>query len=184
MPHFAREALESALKNAGIAYRHFPDLGGRRSQREADSPNTGWRVEAFNAYADYMLTGKFDSAFADLTKLAGGSRTAIMCAEAVPWRCHRRLISDQLVVCGWRVYDILGMKGGAKLYSQLTWLYEQLKDADGQPTQGIKELYEEQSAQLKKYKKRWQMLVKEDITQFNALARKLELPGVIVPAKK
>jgi len=107
-PQFNAEALAATLAEAGIVYRHFPDLGGRRSKRAKDSPNTAWRVEAFNAYADYMLGGEFDEAFAELSSLAAEKPTAIMCAEALPWRCHRRLIADQFVARGWRVLDIVG----------------------------------------------------------------------------
>jgi uncharacterized protein (DUF488 family) len=107
-PHFNREALEAELGRLGIAYRHFGDLGGRRGKRRPDSPNTGWRVEAFNAFADYMDTPEFEAALTDLIECAGRSRTAIMCSEAVPWRCHRRLIADAMVVRGWTVLDIIG----------------------------------------------------------------------------
>ncbi len=107
-PHFNREAMEAELGRFGIAYRHFGDLGGRRSKRRPDSPNTGWRVEAFNAFADYMDSAEFEAALDDLIACAGRSRTAIMCSEALPWRCHRRLIADAMVVRGWTVLDIIG----------------------------------------------------------------------------
>jgi uncharacterized protein (DUF488 family) len=107
-PHFGREALDAALHEIGLAYRHFPELGGRRSKRVASSPNTGWRVEAFSAYADYTLSPEFGDAFERLIEYTQRKRTAIMCAEALPWRCHRRLIADQFVVRGWRVRDIIG----------------------------------------------------------------------------
>jgi uncharacterized protein (DUF488 family) len=107
-PHFGREALDAALREIGLVYRHFPELGGRRSERIASSPNTGWRVEAFSAYADYTLSREFGDALERLFEYAEWKRTAIMCAEALPWRCHRRLIADQFVVRGWRVLDIIG----------------------------------------------------------------------------
>jgi uncharacterized protein (DUF488 family) len=107
-PHFNRDALEESLKWVGIAYHHFPDLGGRRGRREPGSPNTAWRVEAFNAYADHMATPAFAAALADLIDRARELRTAIMCSEAVPWRCHRRLVADALCVRGWKVLDIIG----------------------------------------------------------------------------
>jgi uncharacterized protein (DUF488 family) len=107
-PQFNGEALAATLAEAGIEYQHFPALGGRRSKRLEGSPNTAWRVEAFNAYADNMLTGEFGEAFAELSSLAADKRSAIMCAEALPWRCHRRLIADQFVARGWRVLDIVG----------------------------------------------------------------------------
>jgi|SRR5579885_3046898 uncharacterized protein (DUF488 family) len=107
-PQFGREAFERHLGEAGIGYRHLPGLGGRRSARAPDSPNTGWRVEAFNAFADFMETGEFQAALAELQRLASAQRTAIVCAEALPWRCHRRLIADALIVRGWTVWDIMG----------------------------------------------------------------------------
>jgi uncharacterized protein (DUF488 family) len=106
-PHFNAESLEPELARAGVAYRHYPGLGGRRGRRAAGSPNTAWRVEAFNAFADHMGTPEFLDALDDLTALAAGSRTVIMCSEAVPWRCHRRLIADALTVRGWQVLDIM-----------------------------------------------------------------------------
>jgi hypothetical protein len=72
------------------------------------SPNSAWRVAAFAAYADYLLTDEFKTAFAELRTLAERARTAIMCAEALPWQCHRRLIADQFLATGWQVLDIIG----------------------------------------------------------------------------
>lgn len=107
-PQFNREGFESSLSRAGMGYRHYPELGGRRDQRAPGSPNTAWRVEAFNAYADHMATPEFAKALDDLITHASASKTAVMCSEAVPWRCHRRLIADALVVRGWDVRDIIG----------------------------------------------------------------------------
>jgi len=107
-PQFGRDALAAALSEDGLDYVHFPDLGGRRSKRSESSQNAGWRVAAFAAFADYMLTDEFASAFEQLTNLAQQSRTAIMCAEALPWRCHRQLIADQFIARGWTVWDIVG----------------------------------------------------------------------------
>jgi uncharacterized protein (DUF488 family) len=107
-PHFNGEALSESLGLAGIAYRHFGGLGGRRGKRSPGSPNTGWRVDAFNAYADYMAGPEFTAALDDLTSAAVDTRAAVMCSEAVPWRCHRRLIADALIVRGWTVLDIIG----------------------------------------------------------------------------
>jgi len=107
-PHFRREPLAEALRAAGVEYRHFEALGGRRHKRSNDSPNRGWRVEGFNAYADYMQTAPFQTALEELIQLAAEQHAAIMCAEAVPWRCHRRLISDALTARGVKVIDILG----------------------------------------------------------------------------
>ena len=101
-PQFARAAMEEWLPKGGIAYLHMPGLGGRRKPTPG-SPNTGWRESAFQGYADYMASDEFGSALASLEKAARESPTAIMCAEAVWWRCHRRLISDALTARGWRV---------------------------------------------------------------------------------
>lgn len=107
-PQFNAEALADALGRAGVAYRHYPGLGGRRGRRAPGSPNTAWRVDAFNAYADHMATPEFATALDDLAARALDTRTAVLCSEAVPWRCHRRLIADALTVRGWSVRDILG----------------------------------------------------------------------------
>ncbi len=104
-PHFSRQALEESLPDYDIAYVHFEDLGGRRKPRP-DSPNTGLRNEQFRAYADYMATPEFHAAVDRL--LDSELTTAIMCAEAVPWRCHRNLLSDELVRRGIEVVHILG----------------------------------------------------------------------------
>ena len=107
MPHFAKAALEVSLPAAGIAYLHLPELGGLRKPRR-DSPNTGWRNDGFRGYADYMQTPDFWSALERLVEIAARRRTAIMCAEAVPWRCHRSLVSDALTVRGVDVRHITG----------------------------------------------------------------------------
>jgi uncharacterized protein (DUF488 family) len=104
-PHFRDDELSRSLPEHGIEYHTCRDLGGRRRPRP-DSVNTGWRNESFRGYADYMQTPQFDSALEELVKLARQTRTAIMCAEAVPWRCHRSLIADALLVRGWQVLDI------------------------------------------------------------------------------
>ena len=107
-PHFNAEALVESLGRVGVAYRHYPDLGGRRGKRAPGSPNTAWRVEAFNAFADHMATPEFEAGLSELIACAGAARAAIMCSEALPWRCHRRLIADALIVRGWTVRDIFG----------------------------------------------------------------------------
>jgi uncharacterized protein (DUF488 family) len=106
-PQFGQQALAASLAEAGIGYRHFVDLGGRRSQRLPDSPNTAWRVEQFNAYADYMQSAEFLAALDELMAAARKTPTAIMCSEALPQKCHRRLIADALVVRGWIVRHLL-----------------------------------------------------------------------------
>jgi uncharacterized protein (DUF488 family) len=106
-PHFAREPLEIELENRGIAYQWFPELGGRRTPIP-DSANTAWRSAAFRGYADYMATEAFAEGLIRLVNLASGLRTAIMCAEAVWWRCHRGLIADVLRWLEFEVVHILG----------------------------------------------------------------------------
>jgi len=106
-PQFARDALATALEQTGIRYHHEADLGGRRAARR-DSANTAWRSAAFRGYADYMETPEFEDALERLRELARARPTAILCAEAVPWRCHRQLIADALVARGEEVGHILG----------------------------------------------------------------------------
>jgi uncharacterized protein (DUF488 family) len=96
-PQFNADAFAPALAQAGIAYEHIAALGGRRSSKLKDSPNALWEHAAFRAYADYALTGAFESGFARLLEIADERRVAIMCAEAVWWRCHRRIVSDYLL---------------------------------------------------------------------------------------
>jgi uncharacterized protein (DUF488 family) len=106
-PHFAREALAAALADAGIAYHWLPGLGGRRHGRP-DSPHVAWRNAAFRAYADHMDTDEFRDGLAALLALAADRPTAILCAEAVPWRCHRQLLADALVARGIEVRHAIG----------------------------------------------------------------------------
>ena len=105
-PHFNQEALAISLAAHGIAYRHAPALGGRRRPR-AESPNMAWRNESFRAYADHMGTPAFREAITDLIASARHARTTVMCAEAVPWKCHRSLIADALVARGCEVRHVL-----------------------------------------------------------------------------
>ena len=105
-PQFNQTLLAASLKDAGFAYRHLPGLGGRRKSRP-DSVNLGWRNASFRGYADYMQQEAFWTALNELMVSGRKERTAIMCAEAVPWRCHRSLISDALVSRGWTVRHIL-----------------------------------------------------------------------------
>jgi uncharacterized protein (DUF488 family) len=105
-PQFNRETLAASLRAAGIEYHHLPGLGGLRHARK-DSPNTAWRNASFRGYADYMQTPEFAENLARLIDLASDAPTAIMCAEAVPWRCHRSLIADALMARGIPVTEIL-----------------------------------------------------------------------------
>lgn len=104
-PHFSRDALSQSLPAHGIEYIHVPELGGRRKPLP-DSPNTAWRNEQFRAYADHMATDEFRNAVDAL--LASPKRTCVMCAEAVPWRCHRNVLADELTRRGIEVFHILG----------------------------------------------------------------------------
>ncbi len=108
-PQFNRETLSAKLRSARIGYVHLRKLGGLRHAR-VDSPNMGWRNTSFRGFADYMQTAEFEAGLERLIKLAKQKRSALMCAEAVPWRCHRSLIADALVIRGIRVEDIISGK--------------------------------------------------------------------------
>lgn len=105
-PQFNRESLPALLDAGGIAYTHMQGLGGLRHPRP-NSTNTAWRNDSFRGYADYMESGEFDRNLQGLMQLAAERRLSIMCAEAVPWRCHRSLVSDALMVRGVDVRHIL-----------------------------------------------------------------------------
>jgi uncharacterized protein (DUF488 family) len=104
-PQFNHDALAISLEECGIGYRHMPGLGGLRHPRK-DSINLGWQNASFRGYADYMQTAEFERNVNELIGLAEDRVTAIMCAEAVPWRCHRNLIGDALAARGIDVEDI------------------------------------------------------------------------------
>ena len=106
-PHFGGPALARYLAEAGVGYAHEPDLGGRRDPSAA-SVNTAWRVAAFRGYADHMASPEFRAGLERVLALSEAGRPVIMCAEAVPWRCHRQLIADTLVSRGVAVRHILG----------------------------------------------------------------------------
>ena len=111
-PQYGGQALAASLQAEGIDYRHLKALGGLRRPKP-ESPNGGWRNASFRGYADHMQTAEFESALEELIALADERRTAVMCAEAVPWRCHRSLIGDALLVRGIPVLDVIGA-GAAK----------------------------------------------------------------------
>jgi uncharacterized protein (DUF488 family) len=117
-PQYSRETLPGALRAAGVGYTHLPDLGGLRHPRR-DSVNTAWRNAAFRGYADHMQTTEFAAGLEALLALATPERVAVMCAETVPWRCHRSLIADALTVRGVRVEHLLD--GGAHLHRVTPW---------------------------------------------------------------
>ena len=105
-PQFGADALAPALERAGIAYLHLPGLGGLRHPSPG-SINTGWRNRSFRGYADHMQSGAFAESLQRCLELAAESPLALMCAEAVPWRCHRSLIADALLVRGIEVLEIV-----------------------------------------------------------------------------
>ncbi len=106
-PQYNQEALSKSLANEKIDYKHMTGLGGLRHAKK-DSINCGWRNASFRGYADYMQTEEFENSLQELIKEAHKKTVAIMCAEAVPWRCHRSLISDALLLYGFDVRDIMG----------------------------------------------------------------------------
>lgn len=104
-PHFHTDVLARSLPEQNIYYVHLPRLGGFRRPRR-DSPNAGWRNASFRGYADHAMTDEFATGLAELRHIAAATPTAMMCSEALWWRCHRRLLSDRLVVAGDRVLHI------------------------------------------------------------------------------
>ncbi len=135
-PHFNKETLPDSLAAAGVKYTHLPGLGGLRHARK-DSINEGWRNASFRGYADYMQTQEFGENVNRVIELAARDRCALMCAEAVPWRCHRSLIADALVVRGVRVEDIIDSHG-RKSHSLTPWAQ----------TDGLKIFYPAQQGRL------------------------------------
>jgi len=111
-PQFNREALEAALPQKGIDYLHLKSLGGLRKKQTGESINQGWENAAFRNYADYMQTAEFEAGLTELIGAAEHELSAIMCAEAVPWRCHRQLIADALV--GLRQVDVFHILSATK----------------------------------------------------------------------
>ena len=128
-PQFNSDVLSESLHQADIRYTHIEKLGGLRHTRK-DSINLGWRNASFRGYADYMATPEFSEGLDALIRIARARKTAIMCAEAVPWRCHRSLIADAMVEKGWDVRDIMTSKAPTEhmltpflkvVYGQLTY---------------------------------------------------------------
>jgi uncharacterized protein (DUF488 family) len=109
-PQFNQDALRTSLDAVQISYTHLPGLGGLRHAR-ANSPNSGWHNLSFRGYADYMRSSEFADNVQWVANLARAERCVLMCAEAVPWRCHRSMIGDALLIRGIRVEDIIGPKG-------------------------------------------------------------------------
>lgn len=109
VPQFNKENMEPALEAEGIHYTHIKALGGLRHTTK-DSPNTGWRNKSFRGYADYMQTTDFEKGLEELIRETEKGLTAIMCAEAVPWRCHRSMVGDAMIIRGFDVEDIFTEK--------------------------------------------------------------------------
>jgi uncharacterized protein (DUF488 family) len=105
MPHFSADALGESLRAEDLDYVHLVELGGRRSALKS-SPNTGWTTSGFRGYADHMASPEFETGLARVEAIARKCTSALMCAEALWWHCHRRLVSDALVARGWRVIHI------------------------------------------------------------------------------
>ena len=112
-PQFNADDLKQSLQREHMSYEHIKELGGLRRAKK-DSINLGWRNASFRGFADYMATQDFSEGLAALTKIATARETAIMCAEAVPWRCHRSLIADALTNKGWMVRDIMSRTVAAR----------------------------------------------------------------------
>jgi len=108
-PQFGKEELAASLQHAGIVYTHLGKLGGLRYATK-DSVNLGWQNTSFRGFADYMATPEFQAGLEELKALAEEKTVTIMCAEAVPWRCHRSLIADALTIQGWQVLHIQSRK--------------------------------------------------------------------------
>jgi len=144
VPQFNSDALEVSLREQGISYVHLKALGGLRHAKK-DSVNAGWRNASFRGYADYMATDEFANGIDRLIELAKAKRTVIMCAEAVPWRCHRSLVGDALLVRGTAVEDIMSAT------SVRTHKLTEFAKVDGQeityPPDKNLELFSEQSVE-------------------------------------
>jgi uncharacterized protein (DUF488 family) len=113
LPHFGAAALEASLRAGGVSYAWIDALGGRR-RADPDSPNDAWENDAFRGYADHTGTEEFANGLFELLMVASGLRTAIMCAELLWWRCHRRIIADVLVSIGYEVRHVRDTSGAAE----------------------------------------------------------------------
>ncbi len=120
-PQFNSDTLAASLHDRAIGYEHMPGLGGLRHAKK-DSVNTAWENASFRGFADYMQTEEFEAGLMQLIDIAGKQKTVIMCAEAVPWRCHRSLIGDALLARGLIVMDIMS-KTSAKAHTMTPWAH-------------------------------------------------------------
>lgn len=137
-PHFNAEALARKLGEAGLAYEHIPALGGlrKKSRTVPGEVNGLWLNQRFHNYADYALSDEFQAGIAKLRRIGHESNCAVMCAEAVWWRCHRRIVADHLIVAGELVFHVVGRKRiaraeltrGAKVHQDGTITYPSAKD--------------------------------------------------------
>ncbi|MEO9138641.1 MAG: DUF488 domain-containing protein [Jatrophihabitans sp.] len=133
-PQFGRDAMPEWLEQAEIDYIHLPELGGRRRKQDVDpNINAGWHNTSFKNYADYTLTPQFEHGLAELADLADGHRVAVMCAEPMPWRCHRLLISNTLTARGWTVRHIV-KDAEPRVHILGQWGAEPIRDASGRLT--------------------------------------------------
>lgn len=145
-PQYGQERLAAGLEASGLGYERHPLLGGWRGKQPLDeaSPNTYWRLKSFRNYADYAMSPAFAAALEQLRRVGHRQTCAIMCAEAVWWRCHRRLITDNLIVAGEEVRHILGprhvvpaeLNPGARIGPDGVLTYPAAPDASADPTQG------------------------------------------------
>jgi len=133
-PQFGQDAMRTWLTRAGIGYRHLPELGGRRGRQDVDPDlNAGWENASFKNYADYTLQPGYERGIDLLTGLASQQKVAYMCAEPMPWRCHRLLISNTLTARGWTVWHIIGA-GAPRRHELGRWGAEPSVEADGRLT--------------------------------------------------
>lgn len=120
-PHFHRDLMPGWLAEAGVGYAHLEALGGRRRRQDVDPHvNAGWQNTSFKNYADYTLLPAYEAGIGELTALAGHHRVAVMCAEPMPWRCHRLLVANTLTARGWRVRHVIG-PGEPRLHELGAW---------------------------------------------------------------
>ncbi len=130
-PQFGKDTMSHWLERAGIDYVHLVDLGGRRKKQDVDQAlNGGWQNASFKNYADYTLTAGFEDGLAQLVALASSRRTVVMCAEPMPWRCHRLILSNTLTERGWTVRHIMG-DGTPRVHELGRWGANPVADGQG-----------------------------------------------------
>lgn len=133
-PQFGQEAMRGWLARAGIEYLHLPELGGRRPRQHVDPDiNAGWQQPSFKNYADYTLQADYQRGISKLIELASRQPVVYMCAEPMPWRCHRLLISNTLVERGWTVWHLIA-GGAARRHELGKWGAQPAVDVDGRLT--------------------------------------------------